>query len=128
MINGEWVPLAVALGIERDEFYSMNPKLMMRYMEFYKTRAKRKRDEMDNASWLTGLYMTRALGTMFKHKYPEQPFTFESNELDENGEKVTVEKKAADGFAAFAFVFNMERQKKLEREKKESEVVKDGKH
>lgn len=114
--------------MDREEFYSLNPKLMKRYMAFYKEQAKRKRSEMDNASWLTGLYMTRALGTMFKHKYPEHPITYEQVELDEKGEQIKSEKKSADGFAAFAFVFNMERQKKLEREKRESEVVKDGKH
>ena len=122
MINGEWVPLAVSLGIERDEFYSMNPKLMMRYMAFYKERAKRKRDEMDNTCWLTGLYMTRALGTMFKHQYPEHPITYDSTE---NGERQKPEKKASEGFAAFAAVFNMERQKKLQTEQKESEVRND---
>ncbi len=126
MINGEWVPLAVKLDIPRDEFYSLNPKLLIRYMSFYEERVKRKRENLDLSAWANGLYVARAVAQLGKKPYPDSPLDlFGVDTLDQNmGDENIV--KLGDGFRAWVFAFNQNFRKKKEREEKEKEVQEDG--
>ena len=137
LINGEWVPLAVSLGIPRDEFYKLNPKKFIRYLPYYEEKAKKDREKhystMDIEGWINGVYMSRSIGTMFKKQYPQHPLNLfdleilRNGDTDENGEEINKNKQNAEGFAGWAYVFNLERHKKLGKEEKsESEVNEDG--
>lgn len=125
----EWIPFAVSIGIEIDDFYRMNPKKMMRRIPFYEEKInharKVKQNEMNLDSWLKGLYVARAIAGLSGKAYPQEPtdifmdsnMSYES--VDGQQENQTQEEKAADGFRAYAFIFNRERKKKNRREVKD---------
>lgn len=115
-----------------DEFYRMNPKLFRRRLPFYEERLKnagrKERKGMNLQAWLNGRYVYLALAGLSGKPYvsePEKVF-LDDEEIENANSKEAVEEKinnAADGFRAFAFVFNREREKK----RKEAQL-KDGEH
>jgi len=109
----------------------MNPKTFMRYLPYYEEKLKQttdsEREMADVTAWLNGTYVSHAIAQLGKHRYPEKPLNiFGVKALEEHPADVPGEEKAkpSDGFAAFAYVFNMERHRKLGI--KEGEVVNNG--
>lgn len=120
------------LKIPKEEFYKLNPKKFRRYLPYYreilKQEEERRREELDLSAWVNGVYVSRAIAQLGKHHYPERPlnlFGVESlEEAPEDG--MTPEKRAAEGFSGFAYVFNKERKKKKEREERERGLISNG--
>lgn len=100
-----WIPLAVRYEISLDVFRKLNPKIMERYLPFFKEQAKYRRENMSDIGWVNGLYVGRAIGSCFPKgkKYPDEPMELWSDGAsDEYSEPFT----DADRFGAFAAAFN----------------------
>lgn len=123
-INEEWIPLAVALSIPCREFYSMTPKVLLRHMPYYTEALRRKKQELDENAWHTNIYTLRAISTIGKGRYPQEPLDIYGvrrviEDVNEEAEKVT----DADMFGAWAMAFNMQKYGTIGNE---SEVREDG--
>lgn len=123
MINKEWIPFAVKIGIPINEFYGSTPRQIARRVPFYlqlRDKAERDREEMVSVSgWVNGLYVVRALATMSKKPYPKEPVEIFDRPEVEAVEEVT---NPADGFRAWAIVYNDQRRRSR------GEVMEDGEH
>lgn len=91
--------------IPLDVFRKLNPKIMERYLPFFREQMKYRRDNMSDSGWVNGLYVGRAISSCFlkNAKYPEEPLRPWNDEtLEEDSEHFT----DADRFAGFAAAFN----------------------
>lgn len=100
------------------EFYQLNPKLLLRYLPYMKAQRRNRQDEMSDIGWTNGLYVSRAIGSALskRAKYPESPLQlYQTNDPEEKKDGFT----DADRFAAFATMFNKQF---ADRKKKEAEA------
>ena len=110
----------------------MNPKVFRRRLPYYEEQFKHenkvKRNDMNLSGWVAGYYVYRSLAGLNGKPYvsePQQLFVDDS-EIEYRTKEEDAEIKtnqAADGFRAFAFVFNREK-----RYKKRREVEMNGEH
>ena len=58
------------------EFYSLNPKLVLRYQPFMKLRMEKLQEDTHFDGWVFGQYIAASIGANFskKTKYPKQPY------------------------------------------------------
>lgn len=102
----------------------MNPKTFMRYLPYYEEKLRqdneKERQMLDVTGWANGVYISHAIAQLGKHEYPRKPLNLFGSELAvrETDESDAPKSSPADGFRAFAFVYNLERKKKLEKEVK----------
>lgn len=97
--------MAVKYEIPLDVFRKLNPKIMERYLPFFKEQMKHRREVVSDAGWVNGMYFGRALGSCFPKgsKYPNEPLAlWNDGDSDKNPEPFT----DADRFAGFAAEFN----------------------
>lgn len=109
----------------------MNPKVFRRrlpyYEEQFKHDSKTKRSDMNLSGWVAGYYVYRSLAGLNGKPYvpePEQLF-IDNSDIEYRTKEEDLEVKtnqAADGFRAFAIMFNRE------RDKKRKEVEMNGEH
>lgn len=90
--------------MDRDEFYSLNPKLFKRYRVFYEKKFEESRKRLDESSWMDGIYVAHAIGATFSKngKYPKAPEIVKRS----GGDGTQQGTSDADIFAAFAMKFN----------------------
>lgn len=70
------------MGITYHDFWGMNPHII----KFYAKQYKHKRNEEDLKQWQLGQYITAAISTIGKGKYPKKPmFQIEEKEIEETG-------------------------------------------
>lgn len=70
------MPYALMMGVTYRDFWEMNPRII----KFYAERYKNKRNEEDLKQWQLGQYITAAISTIGKGKYPKKPlFQIEGN-------------------------------------------------
>ena len=96
-----------------DEFYNSTPRRIARRVPYFiqmRDQAEREKEELVNVtSWLNGLYVMRAIGSTFgKKKYPEEPVNIFDHPDIEGVEEVI---NPADGFRAWAIVYNDQRRR-----------------
>lgn len=62
------------------------------------------RDNINFAAWLTGVYVTNAIGACFgkNHRYPNEPISFETADAEAKGDN------EAKKFEAYAIAFNQQ--------------------
>lgn len=102
----------------------MNPKTFMRYLPYYEEMLRqdieKERRTLDITGWANGMYVSHAIAQLGKHEYPHKPLNLFGADVFESEVEETDMPKAspADGFRAFAFVYNLERKKKQEKEVK----------
>ena len=97
--------MAVKYEIPLDVFRKLNPKIMERYLPFFKEQVKHRREIMSDTGWVNGMYFGRALGSCFPKgsKYPKEPLVlWEDGDSEQNPESFT----DADRFAGFVEAFN----------------------
>lgn len=104
--------------MSREEFYSLNPKTFVRYKAFYTERYKRTKLDADEAGWIAGQYVAKAIAVNFSNKarYPRRPSIYTVNrgayepDREENNRFVDTEESkpmtAAEEFEAWALAFN----------------------
>lgn len=86
-------------------FRKLNPKIMERYLPFFKEQVKHRREIMSDTGWVNGMYIGRTINSCFTKnaKYPEEPMKLWGEiSPEENSETFT----DADRFAVFASAFN----------------------
>lgn len=81
MFEKEWLPQALKIGISYHDFWSMNPHIIKFYAEQYRN----KRNEEDLKQWQLGQYITAAVNTIAKGKYPKKPMF----QIGEKTEEIT---------------------------------------
>ena len=114
-INEEWIPLAVSLGVPCQTFYSLTPKMLLRYMPYYIERTKYEKRMLDESAWIGNRYTALAIATCFSKsaKYPEKPFDSyglapkQKNSPDDEPQDVV-------NFKAWAMAFNAKKEKESE--------------
>lgn len=97
--------MAVKYEIPLDVFRKLNPKIMERYLPFFKEQVKYRRENVSDTGWVNGMYIGRAINSCFAKnaKYPEEPMKLWGEiSPEENSETFT----DADRFAVFASAFN----------------------
>ena len=88
------------------EFYSLNPKLIMRYQPFLAKRREKLAEDIHFDGWVSGQYISAAISANFsKHKYPRKPFYEMDLGIDEQ-EPEAKPLTDADRFMMFALTFN----------------------
>lgn len=94
------LPSALAVGVDFDTFWKINPRQLATFVKVADQKAKRRADEINHAAWLYGGYVQRAIvAALVKNsKYPETPL----------GSKDKT--KVADKFRAWATAFNAQRE------------------
>ena len=99
----------------------MNPKVFRRrlpyYEEQFKHDSKSKRSDMNLSGWINGFYVYRSLAGLNGKPYISEPAQLfvDNDDVEYMSKEEEIQKKtndAADGFRAFAIVFNNERNKK----------------
>lgn len=91
------------------EFYSLNPKLIMRYQPFMAKRIEKMREDTHFDGWVFGQYIASSIGANFskKAKYPSQPYyTMDMSDTDDDSEAYVL--TDVDRFKMFALAFNAE--------------------
>lgn len=86
-------------------FRKLNPKIMERYLPFFREQMKCRRDNMSDSGWINGLYIGMAIGSCFSKnaKYPEEPLELWNDGVSEEDSEPFTD---ADRFAGFAAAFN----------------------
>lgn len=101
-----WIPLAVKYEIPLEIFRKLNPKIMERYLPFFKEQARQRLENISSVGWVNGIYVGRAINGCFAKnaKYPEEPMKLWTD--GESAEEVSDPFTDADRFAIFAATFN----------------------
>lgn len=85
MFENEWFPEANSIGVSWEEFWKMNPKIL----KLLSIGHRKKLEEMDYLSWLSGQYMLSAVitgvervlaGKKAKSKYINEPILTKAKE------------------------------------------------
>lgn len=95
------------------------------YEERVKYETKQKHTEMNLLAWLNGFYVYRSLAGLNGKPYVDEPLQIFSEEVAYKSKEEVTEAKteeAADGFRAYAFMFNREREKKRKNRKEVQEI------
>ena len=102
----------MAIGIDYNTFWQLNPKKLEPFIEAFKTKQKQEQEQINIAAWLNGLYIQQAIAACFSKgvKYPEKPFS-----LDKDESKEIDVKEAAVRFEAIAIMFNQQFRKEGKR-------------
>lgn len=102
-----WLPQALAMGVEYDTFWSLNPFLLQSFYDAFEIKSKCELEMNNTASWLTGMYVLHALGASFGGShYPKEPIDLHL-EKSSNQEKPKQEfNEDAAKFYAFALEWN----------------------
>lgn len=76
------------MGISYHDFWKMNPHIIKFYIEQYKD----KRNEEDLKQWQLGQYITAAISTIGKGKYPKKPMfqIIEEKEITERDMQIAI--------------------------------------
>ena len=90
------------------EFYSLNPKLIMRYQPFMAKRVEKTREDTHFDGWVYGQYIASSIGASFskKAKYPSQPYYTMEMEDEDDAEVYVL--SDVERFKMFALTFNAE--------------------
>lgn len=112
LIEREYLPQALAIGVEYSLFYSLNPKKMDSFVEGFRLKQEIELDKIYLETWLTGQYVLSAIGVIVGgSEYPIEPHS--SQELSEQiseekqEEKLKIKNEVdAIKFAEFAEAFN----------------------
>lgn len=91
--------------IPLDVFRKLNPKIMERYLPFFREQMKYRRDNMSDSGWVNGLYVGRAISSCFSKnaKYPEEPLKLWNDGANQEENEPFTD---ADRFGAFVAAFN----------------------
>ena len=105
-----------------NEFYQMNPKLLMRYQPFLGKRLEQMAENSHYNGWVYGQYMAASIAANFsKRKYPKQPYYMMDLGVG-NDEEEARPLTDAERFQMFALQFNADHKSLPTIEAKESEV------
>lgn len=90
------------------EFYSLNPKLIMRYQPFMSKRMEKLREDTHFNGWVYGQYFGHSIGSSISRsaKYPSKPFYTMDMEEEEDAEVYVL--SDVERFKMFALTFNAE--------------------
>lgn len=90
------------------EFYSLNPKLIMRYQPFMAKRMDKMREDTHFGGWVFGQYIGSSIGASFskKAKYPTKPFY--TMDMDNEDDSEVYVLSDVERFKMFALTFNAE--------------------
>lgn len=96
MFENEWFPKANAIGITWEQFWTLNPHIIMCMIKGHNERIKEEMDILNFISHLIGRYVADSIlctvGNMFsgktakKYKYPDKPYEL-------NGDKELTEEE-----------------------------------
>ena len=100
------------MGIRPEEFWKMGPKELEPYLKAHKLREKQKIEQVNFQGWLTGLYVSHAIGSVLSEisKYPEKPIDLFGDEISEE-ERLRMD---AELFAAYADEYNKQMKKEVD--------------
>lgn len=106
------------MRIPVDEFYNSTPRKIARRVPYYlqarNQAEKEKEDYINVQAWVNGLYVCRAMATMNKKRYPDNPVDiFESRDND-GADDAENSGSPSDGFRAWAIVYNDQRRRSME--------------
>ena len=90
--------------IPMQEFYTLNPKLIMRYQPFMSKRLEKRQEDSHFDGWVFGQYIAASIGANFskRTKYPKEPYFMMRTEDDAEAHVLT----DAERFAMWAMSFN----------------------
>lgn len=87
---------AILIEMPIDMFWYDDPSYYWRYVNVYQQKQKAKAQEINDTSWLQGVYMLRAIVAALdgkKHKYPNKPLEYDDKrELTEQEKAVEATK------------------------------------
>lgn len=133
------LPSAIEYGMSIEEFWEKDPELFWAYRFSYINKIKRQEELNNYNAWLQGLYnyegVSIALANSFgksKLKYPTQPYGLEEKENKKTKQLTEVEKTTIELKGRVAQVQALWKTKEKGKnssttEKREQEVVKNGK-
>lgn len=87
MVENEWLPQALTLGISYNDFWHMNPRIIKIHLKAQKI----KEQMIDEKLWRMGLYVESAVATAVEHnlagrktksKYVEKPLLQQAEERE----------------------------------------------
>lgn len=115
-IHKGWLPQALAMGVEYDTFWSLNPFLLQPFYDAFKVKTDCTFEMNNVAAWLNGVYVLRALGASFgKKNYPEKPIELTLTSQPEKKETAKMNADAAR-FYAWSLEWNKMIREKHKRE------------
>lgn len=94
-----------------EEFYSLNPKLILRYQPFLAKRREKLAEDTHFDGWVFGQYFASAIGANFskRHKYPNHPyFSMNMGGVNEESEEARP-MTDAERFQIWAIAYNASR-------------------
>lgn len=112
LIEREYLPQALAIGVEYSLFYSLNPTKIEPFINAHMIKQEVELDKIYLESWLNGQYVLSALGMLLGNSdYPTKPLTVAETKLEEKEEEIEEKlriKNEVDAikFAEFAEAFN----------------------
>lgn len=114
LINREYLPSALLIGVDYQLFWSLNPRKLEPFILAYEKKSKSRLEELNVAAWLNGVYFTQSIGATFGEngKYPEEPIRLFGDTSPKNEKEAVSE---ADIFSAYAMTFNKEFRKKNQK-------------
>lgn len=90
LFEKEWLPHALMIGISYEDFWHMNPHIIMLHVDGYNLTMKRQYENQNAIAHLQGKYFVEALmatvGNMFakktskQYEYPQKPYGFDDVE------------------------------------------------
>ena len=92
VIEGEYLPQALAMGVEYSLFYTLNPNKLKPFVKAYELQQQLELDKIYLETWLSGHYVTLAISTALGGEYPEQPITVEETTRIEQENKEEAQK------------------------------------
>ena len=105
-IEKEWLPTALVVGVQYNDFWLMNPKRIKSFVSAYEINRKNRAEEANLRAWLIGIYVAHAVGSLVSsnNKYPEEP-------MDMFGEGMSPEDRQAQEAELFrAYVAEINKQ------------------
>ena len=100
----EWLPMALSVGLTKEELGHMTPADIEPYIKKYEIRQKSRLEEINFQSWMTGLYFTHALACAFSQdgSYPQAPFELFQDEIAPE----EMSRRNAELFSAYVCEYN----------------------
>jgi len=110
MIEEEWLPNALAIGVQYSDFWKLNPRRLRHFNKAYQLKKEEEFEIINFQTWLQGIYFGQVLSASFSknEKYFEEPIKFNKNKED----LIEDSKKEAEKFNAIAHMFNSSFDKK----------------
>ena len=68
MINNEYLPYALSIGVSYETFWTLNPRTLKPFIEAYKI----KQEVLDEEMWRMGIYVHEAVGVVLANAFAKK--------------------------------------------------------